>query len=822
MKTLKYIIWTLLATAVLAGCSDDPTYTPGPQDDPDNYGVYFPEQTVSTTVERDPAEEPTVTFKVCRSRYLDAITVPVEITASEEGILEITPITFGPGEKETEFTVSFPKAVEGTEYKCDMRIVDPRYVSMYGPESTEFSFSVIRASWELVTGPEGQTKGRWRDDILGNMYSNNAAGFNKNPEVEIEIYQRRDIPGYYRMKVYGQELVYALSGGPIRFTGRDLYTIVDARNHDKVFIPYQSTGLTLLEANGEVKIASNTSDNFVMEESANEYGTLQNGIITFPAGSILMELEKETGKFFTVNREGLLRIMLPGATAPDFTVTLKKNEPVDGVVEVNTEFAADVSIMKFSIFEGVLDAGQASLTAQDLDASKRFDGQIDQSGTIRIENKATGKYTLVGCIYDEEGIMRDYAFISFGYVAQDDEKPVILTMGLELTNEYAGQGISTDNALKFYAFGEEIESVTYGLFRTDRIGNTDLDALLDARGTAFTAEEIKQLNGGHFSRMLTGLVSDREFSLVLRAYNGYVSKTMVVSNRTTGTYNPAMDTFEYEDFLPVGEQPTVEELMNTSWNYYAYNFMDEKSVRRKIGQVTMTKSETGTDYAPVLDIKGLSGIEFDSEGTIFGHYMPSVPAYSNFRGALEMDIVQGATTGIYQGQDVLIGFMAENDEGVYSGPGMMMGAVADGYLYCVPSPRAIELGFVFRFFYTATSSQLLSLMAEMMLVDPAKDQGEISIEAQKRIVALRKRALAGLWPSNYVEQHQFSGATGYVPPVSVRIPDNLVFETLPASAPRVKRAQTTISVVPERRTEQATATTELIRKGVSATDKVRR
>lgn len=112
-------------------------------------------------------------------------------------------------------------------------------------------------------------------------------------------------------------------------------------------------------------------------------------------------------------------------------------------MNIRASFVADARAMKFSLFEGVLDAGQTSLAAQDMDASKNFDGEIEGSGTIRIENKATGKYTLVGCIYGEgDNTMRDYVSISFGYIAKGDQRPVILTMGLEATNEFAGQGIT--------------------------------------------------------------------------------------------------------------------------------------------------------------------------------------------------------------------------------------------------------------------------------------------------------------------------------------------------------------------------------------------
>lgn len=801
VKTLKHILWAFLATAVFTGCSDDPTYTSGAQDDPDNYGVYFPQQTSPTEVERDPAEEPQVTYKVRRAKYLDAVTVPVAVTASKEGIFEIEPITFGPGEQETEFTVSFPKAVEGEKYTCDIRIEDPHYISLYGPRATALSFSVVRAGWELVTSADGTaTKGKWRDEVVGDMYSLPSASFNPYPEIEVEIYQRRDIKGYYRMKVYGDALMEALAGGPVNFQGRDLYTIVDARDPEKVFIPYQSTGLTLVNDDGELSIGSNVSENFMMDESVGQYGTLKDGIITFPAQSVMLEVEKNAGSFYPGNRDGMLRILLPGVVVPDYTVKLAKGEPADGIVEIAATLAKGVEAMKFSVFEGVLDDGQASLAAQDMDAGKTFDGEIKTSGTIRIENKATGKYTLVGCIYDKEGVMRDYASVSFGYIAKGDEKPVILTMGLEATQEFAGQGITTDNSAKFYAFGEEIESVTYGLFRTDRIRDADPDKLLDAQGIKFTAEQLAALNAGHFSTMLTGLLGDSGYTLLLRAGNGYIRKIMQATYRTTGTYNPALDTFEYTDFLPSTQQPSLDYLKSTTWNYYALNLMDDTDHpgRRKIGQVTMDlNTEQSSSDLPVLNVRGLSGIEFDEGGAIFGMYIPGTGMFSGYNGALALYANIDMTTGIYDGQKVLLGFVPNEDPNVYSGYGMFIGAVADGYLYCVPSLIGIEQGFTFNLFYTGSldGSALYSLMGEMMLVDPDKDLGEkMPSAALERIAALRKQAVKAFTPRNYVELPEFNGSAGYVPTTVPAMPLNLVTALKPASAPSIKRAEARITV----------------------------
>ncbi len=41
MKTIKYILYALTATFVLASCSDDIKYTPGEGEDTECYGVYF-------------------------------------------------------------------------------------------------------------------------------------------------------------------------------------------------------------------------------------------------------------------------------------------------------------------------------------------------------------------------------------------------------------------------------------------------------------------------------------------------------------------------------------------------------------------------------------------------------------------------------------------------------------------------------------------------------------------------------------------------------------------------------------------------------------
>lgn len=455
--------------------------------------------------------------------------------------------------------------------------------------------------------------------------------------------------------------------------------------------------------------------------------------------------------------------------------------------------------MKYAVFEGVLDDGQASLTAQDMDKNKdnpdTFQGSITESGTIRVENRQTGKYTLVGCIYDEEGTMRSYAFVSFGYVAADDEKPVILTVGLEATNEYAGQGLTSDNSAKFYAYGEGIESAVYGLFRSSRLEGIDKNALLDSQGTPFTEEQLAQLNDKHFSVMLTGLNGDSEYTLLMRASNGYISEIKEAAYKTTGTYNPAMEDFVYEDFLSAEEQPSVEKLRSTVWNYYAMDLMDyssEQPMRRKIGTVTMTDNPEITAQAggTVLNVDGLSGIDFESGGSVFGFYIPGNQTFDGYNGVLALYTDKDLTPATYKGKSTILGFTPlESPTSIYYGYGLFVGAVADGYLYCVPSPAGVQQGLTFNYFFTGTTSEVFSMMTEMMLVDPEKDLGgELPSAALQRIAELRRQAVKAFAPRNCVELPEFSGGAGCTGPAKPVLPGNLAVNPMPASAPSVKRA----------------------------------
>ena len=264
MKTFKHILPFLLALLVLAGCEDDVNYTQGTAENPDCYGVYFPKkQATRTDLEFEPGTQTEATYTVKRRNTVDPIVVPVVVKSNVEDIFVVEPIAFDAGEDETTFTISFPKAQMGTTYTCDINIEDPRYASIYGADKVNLSISLVLAKWELVTDEKtGETKGRYRDDILGNFASIDNPNANPNPEIELEIYERSDKKGYYRMKAYTPELMNIFAGGQVNHENRNVWTYVDASDPNKVYYPYQSTGLTLFSDMGEWYIATQITMHF--------------------------------------------------------------------------------------------------------------------------------------------------------------------------------------------------------------------------------------------------------------------------------------------------------------------------------------------------------------------------------------------------------------------------------------------------------------------------------------------------------------------------------------------------------------------------------
>lgn len=165
-------------------------------------------------------------------------------------------------------------------------------------QSTYVVFTYVNASdWQ----PIGLA--RYTDDVIASPYELDPVTY--DVEVERNLY----IPGLYRMKnAYGAAYPYQSRGTVL---GGDYYIEINATDPQRVYIPYQPTGLDM--GTGPIYIysmASYTMDNGGTLDDAYRQGlcgTLKDGVITFPVQAMLIAIGQ---KAYYGNTNGAFRLDL--------------------------------------------------------------------------------------------------------------------------------------------------------------------------------------------------------------------------------------------------------------------------------------------------------------------------------------------------------------------------------------------------------------------------------------------------------------------------------------------------------------------------------
>ncbi len=734
MKTFK-IIYAFMAMFVLAGCNDDADYLPGEPEGADCYGVYFPAaQKTMGDQELDPAQDTRLTFVARRLRSEGAITVPVVLTSDTKEVFKVSAVEFEDGQESTTFDITFDDAEIGTTYGAQVAIEDPAYAGIYGEKSTGFTFSVTRVKWNKVTA-DGQTMGRWRDDIVSSAYGLPGvyAEYDK-----VEFWEREDKPGFYRINnVYSPEFMSLLwpPYTPEEIAGNcpgGVMNYIDATDPDKVWLPVQSTGVFCNSGDGVIGFASYVKKNFEDDSSVtadgDRYGKLVNGVITFPKEGLSLELG---GRWYhkAGNASELLRIVLPGAKVYDYSLALSNSEPAGGVVKLGFRLGADVAKVKYSFFGGAFTDALAETKSKEMDAGETpVRGEVTATGTVDAVLDETGVYSVVANVYNAKNELQGYEYLSFGYVKDGDEKPVLLSIGLDITDKYADQGYTSEDSAEFWANGQDIESGSYGLYETDALeGKTEADLIAlvtDPKAAKFSAKDLEAINKGKgsFSVMLGGLNGGTSYTLVVRAYNGYVSKIVTAEATTHGTPHPLKRQYTVNDLL--NRQPTVAGYART-WNYYAVNKNGTSTKRIRVGTVTIAENPAN---AATVKVSGISGIKPAAIGG-------SDEMLFEYDGGLLYSLAD-QIIGTYQGMPVSY-WMTDTAFGGYSADYALVGGlVDDGYIAFVAYPGYIQQGITFSGFrFLAFTDQSLETAAvgmtwlyNLMLVDPAKDDMAKSAE----------------------------------------------------------------------------------------------
>lgn len=603
INKIFYCMSALMVSLFMTSCAEELTAELGTPDSQDCYGVYFPSQKGTGDLQISPDDPKTVKFKVRRVNTRGRIEVPVTLESNIDGIFSTTNICFEEDAPTAELEVYFPKVALGTKYECTIKLEGEEYVSNYSKNPTHISFTVTCVKWNKLIGDNGETTGLWRDGVFAEWFSLT----NPNAEQAVEIYERADKPGYYRIyDVYGASFMTYMFGMDASSVCLEKnYTYIDATDPEKVWIPTFKTGCVLSADYGEMSIGSYVAENDDFDPSISSiYGKLENGIITFPANAL--QLHFAILGWYQANSFGLHRIILPGYRAIENSITLSAGiTESDSKLPVSVSFGQDIKTLKLHIVEGTMAESAIASMVEEIAAGEMQTSLADMTkkGTLRLSFPETGIYTIIAVGLDSEGKLSNYTSESFGYKKNLDEKEVVLNYGLICSNKNAPSGLTDKNSLEIYINGKDIKRLHAGLYESEKFEKNKESYMKSIRNSEMTDANLELINSSGLSLIQGGLVPGTNYTLVLIAYNGYSEEEFFVTQLTGGEWDYRLAYYSAEDI-------DVDKMFNViapdayygTYNYYA---IEAASSRTYLGEVVMEKSETYYQGQPCVKVSGL-------------------------------------------------------------------------------------------------------------------------------------------------------------------------------------------------------------------------
>ena len=366
-------------------------------------------------------------------------------------------ISFAKGEKESKLVIAVNQdnLVDGESYALDFRIRDEKATTAYGLSA--FSMLAVLPEPYVLLGTA-----TLHEDLLTTFFE-----VETGKAWECEVYENANVPGMlYFKNAFTSEYPYNEPGD---YVTTDKYFMVNVKNHDKVYIPYQGLGMDW--GYGEFGVVSLISAYF--EGAADNWGTLKDGVITFPQKGILIQMaDYKDGGFYTSNGSGAFVIHLPGAILTDYSVEASYSgmfvDP-EGNAEPVIDIAAgdDVAAVNYLII------------SQDQDVNAAFEGIVagaDSVQTVEIVDNAAriqpalepGLYYMVYCPVDAEGGLQadDADVLDFYFPGASAEKPEVeaTLQALDIDKVFSESiiskyGLANYNSFAFVIGGKDIKSV---------------------------------------------------------------------------------------------------------------------------------------------------------------------------------------------------------------------------------------------------------------------------------------------------------------------------------------------------------------------------
>lgn len=614
MKAIN-IRYILAAAAVLSFASCAKEIEQVAQNPEDCMGVYFLEEQANAKthtlekgidktslefiVRRSNAEkEEDITYKY-ETYYLEKEAISDtsyrEVPTSADDVFEFGELYFEEGQYETTIEVNFPGIKEGNTYHCTLYIDDPKYVSSVANNASSISFSVQMFEWEKVSG-----KGIWRDAVFSDMF----AWEGRYLETEVDVYERKDQKGFYRLNnVYSAEYFTRLVEGDdagndpalvasySSYIDEKAYIYLNATDPNKVWFPAQKTGFSD-PSMGDLMIASDVTEVFGSASNL-LYGTLKDGIVTFPKNGILLGMG---GYYYFTNSSGKFRFVLPGYEAADYGISLQSEETnANGEVPVTFDLAKDVAKVKYALFEG-------SISEIEMDGKVK---EVQTSSSALEFTRATGKasadvynirpaadkaktsiYTLIACAFDKAGNYKENSSIEFGYVKPGDTKEIDIDFGVIVSDRYASENplenYSAENSFQYWIRGKEITHAMINYYPTSyyKTYEEQIKKELMMYGSVDSAT-LKRLNTSEISGVVGNtLLAGTSYTFVIYAGNAYRSGFITHEFSTEGTPDMMKKAYYYEDLL--AQQPSADAITSSEWIPVSVDIFDTYATGRTI------------------------------------------------------------------------------------------------------------------------------------------------------------------------------------------------------------------------------------------------
>ena len=371
MKNIKFLFLLVATLCVSAFTACQQEWEPGQPDS--ELCVYFPVDvnvaafaTVDSddTVEID--ETTTALFPVYRQKGGAEMTVevrsrfvnPTELVSSNITVAEAftvaESITFEEGSNVAYLQIERAEGVGltiGKMFEIEVMIKDVKHHGNYGLSRKTFSVGIPETWRDLGDDQEDPDLklGSYTEDYFVWLY-----GVDGGNTVTVTIEESEAIKGRYRMKnVFSPDNVVAMLGGipsDMQFASGDTYIIIDATNPEKVWIPFQYTGIGIPGYMDQLWI---TTGRGIGKPDAK----LVDGVIAFDAQTVGLFDASGTSGYYS-NPDGKMRITLPGVSIKDYSFTVAHSGTETSVdnseTRANFEFTVgeDISKYRFVIVDG--------------------------------------------------------------------------------------------------------------------------------------------------------------------------------------------------------------------------------------------------------------------------------------------------------------------------------------------------------------------------------------------------------------------------------------------------------------------------------------